>query len=416
MNEINLILGKAKQVDDGLPISKMIVESVAACRTYMKEAPFKDFGLGLLLASIFDLAVTATYAQKVGNNGWIFCRHNSKNEVEPILLYPFVNACPRCSASNKFVFTPSKKPESAVIGRVSSVILGSLLDEIVKANSKGRCRVSLLNGNGVVDAIIQEGNKICFLEIKASPLVTFPLAVETDDLLESEAEGVKKSSNHKAVTATTLTKNQMHVYFPQTNKLIPIGTRKNTETWPYDVLSKFVQNRKQFLLYVTAWKDVYDRYCGIKPRNESYWLANGCGQPVPRSSDWPARRVGSGYESISDSKSSVGMDRTDDIKKGIYQVLKIGTRYKEFVSGEEYEIRTALISNMHAVRHHDEYLKEFEDLVWTIDSSERPYRIEKDTRFWHVPVEGVHNLYDALFAFTSSHIRDPWLKSRLSLH
>lgn len=55
----------------------------------------------------------------------------------------------------------------------------------------------------------------------------------------------------------------------------------------------------------------------------TYWFTNSCGQPIPRPDTWP-HRAGTGYESVSDSKTSVGIDRTDDIKKGTYQILKLG--------------------------------------------------------------------------------------------
>ncbi len=57
-----------------------------------------------------------------------------------------------------------------------------------------------------------------------------------------------------------------------------------------------------------------------------YYLANASGSPPKIAKDrdgWPKK------ESISDSKTSAGMDRTDDIKKGIYQSLKIGTNLKD---------------------------------------------------------------------------------------
>ena len=41
-------------------------------------------------------------------------------------------------------------------------------------------------------------------------------------------------------------------------------------------------------------------------------------QPRPRPSHWRKRRNGQGVETVSDGKTSVGMDRTDDIKKSIY--------------------------------------------------------------------------------------------------
>ena len=67
-------------------------------------------------------------------------------------------------------------------------------------------------------------------------------------------------------------------------------------------------------------------------------------------------------ESVSDSKTSAGMDRTDDIKKGIYQSLKIGTHVKDMPS-----VRTAIISNLPAYRHGQEYIEPFINMLWGLD-------------------------------------------------
>lgn len=129
-------------------------------------------------------------------------------------------------------------------------------------------------------------------------------------------------------------------------------------------------------------------------------MTNGCGQPVPRPDDWPRRR-GSGYESVSDGKTSVGMDRTDDIKKAIYQVLKLGSEYKL----DNDNIKTAIISNIHAVRHYDEYLLTLRDVIWTLDSThvaKRAIQLDPDTP--------MYNLFDGILSFTYSDIRDEWIE------
>ena len=130
-------------------------------------------------------------------------------------------------------------------------------------------------------------------------------------------------------------------------------------------------------------------------------MTNGCGQPTPRPDDWP-RRKGTGFESISDGKTSVGMDRTDDIKKAIYQVLKLGSSYKP----TDNSIKTAIISNIHAIRHYDEYLLTVRDVIWAIDSS-KGIRNAGDLD----PDTPIYNLFDGILSFTKSEIRDDWVKS-----
>ncbi len=133
-------------------------------------------------------------------------------------------------------------------------------------------------------------------------------------------------------------------------------------------------------------------------------MTNGCGQPSPRPSHWPKRKSGDGYEAISDAKTSVGMDRTDDIKKGIYQVLKLGAESKPNAS--QFEVKTALISNVHAARHSDNYLLALQDIVWTLDKSGNARKAAD------LPPETLlYNLFDGIISFTETYARDEWLKT-----
>jgi hypothetical protein len=105
---------------------------------------------------------------------------------------------------------------------------------------------------------------------------------------------------------------------------------------------------------VARWKLIRIAY---KERNRSsnlYYVANASGHPpkiAKEKFDWPSQ------ESISDSKTSAGLDRTDDIKKGIYQTFKLGIEAnRELLL---HPIKTAIISNLPAYRHGEEYLEPF---------------------------------------------------------
>lgn len=413
MNIIENLLSKVQPIDPNSTLTTFAKAIFKASKELSKD-PSLGLTQGEILAAGFDLGVSAAYAQFIGNNGWVFCRHD-KEKKSPKLYYPFVNACPRCLMNGSFVYTPSKKPESGSIGKATSALLGAIYNEVVLNNSNGRCSVLMLGGSEDADGILKEGEKICLLEIKAAPLVTFPFVVDSDDLKESTGDEVGPSPDHKEIIFPEMSTTRISIYLPSSRSTIAIGSRQSSERWPYAVLEKFVLEKNGYKRYLADWKDVYDRYRLALPKENSYYLSNGCGQPTPRPKDWPQRRYGTGYESISDSKSSVGMDRTDDIKKGIYQVLKLGTHYKEYGSDGNHIVKTALISNMHAIRHYDDYLREFSDVIWSVDANDRPYQIIKDSKSWKIPVEGVHNLYDGLIALTNSHIRDEWLATILKI-
>ena len=196
-------------------------------------------------------------------------------------------------------------------------------------------------------------------------------------------------------------------------ELINLGIRgyNNSSVWIYEQMgAAFNKDNQLFSRYFQFWSIAYSAYNkaargkGNLPESV-YWLTNACGQPIPRPVNWPQRKSGEGYESISDSKSSVGMDRTDDIKKGIYQVLKIAASEKPKHS--KITVKTALISNIHAVRHYNDYLLELQDIVWTIDET-RQAKIVADLP----PEKEIFNLFDGIITFTESHIRDEWINRK----
>ncbi len=410
MSDIPSILSQGIPIPSNSPLTLFIERAISTCEDNEHDINTLGLNLGECLAAIFDLAISGVYADKIGNNGWIFCRHYQE-EIKPVLLYPFVNACPRCSVRGKFAFTPSKKPESAVIGQSTSLILATIFQRLCNKNVGNDCKVYTLRGSGIVDAYIQQDKSIGLLEIKAAPLVTFPFCIPSEDLTYTDTEGVSAAQDHEGAVISSLATSNLNIYLANIDKTIPLGARKENRSWPFDELTSYASEFSLFRDYLVAWKDVYDRYSGKLSKDSGYWLANGCGQPVPRPERWPMRRVGTGYESVSDSKSSVGMDRTDDIKKGIYQVLKIGTHYKEFLEQKDYNVTTILASNMHAIKHHDDYLLELEDIIWSVDSDNRPYKIVKSEESWTIPIEGVHNLYDGLISLTRVYARDKWIKT-----
>lgn len=71
-------------------------------------------------------------------------------------------------------------------------------------------------------------------------------------------------------------------------------------------------------------------------------------------------------------------------------------------------MKTALISNIHAVRHYNDYLHSLEDVVWLIDTGKKAKKVGD------LPDDmDVYNLFDGIITFTQSHIRDEWIEENL---
>lgn len=355
--------------------------------------------LGCKLAALFDLFVSCEYYGSIANKGWTYCPSTPN-----MLLYAYTNACPRCLGHDTFVYSKANKPESGQIGMITTEILCEML--IATFKYKGH-NVQIYKASEPVDVLVYEPktNLMVVAEVKAAPLFTVPLGCICEKITE-EIDGVLVDSSHSITDNPFVRTSELFLFFPKSaqhaeNKFA-LDIDWTSEAPFFDAICKLIMKNNNFLdFYFSYWNEAYKAYEHKERSNAIYWLTNACGLPTPRPDNWPKRRSG-GYETISDSKTSVGMDRTDDIKKGIYQVLKLGAEYKP-----KYEnIKTALISNIHAIRHHSEYLQCIKDIIWTIDES-------REINNWNqLPIDTpLYNLFDGIIALTQSDIRDAQLDS-----
>ena len=353
---------------------------------------------GLRLAAAFDLLASIEYYHSVANRGWTYC-----SEDKPKLFYPYTNTCPRCISNGKFNFTKANKPESGQIGMVTTELLCEMLELLFKKNQRN---IKVYKASEPIDAIVYDidSQKLIIAEVKSAPMLTIPLSIDREKITES-VDGQLVYAEHTIVDNPLIKKSDIGLFFPKVNNLpeeiISLQVDWKKEKPFYYALHDLYQRDSNFFnRYFNYWSIAYKAYAEKDRSCALFWLTNGCGQPVPRPVEWPARR-GTGYESVSDGKTSVGMDRTDDIKKGIYQVLKLGSEYKP----NNEHIKTAIISNIHAVRHYDEYLLTVRDIIWTTDhtrSVTKAGQLDPDTP--------IYNLFDGILSFTQSDIRDEWIK------
>lgn len=347
---------------------------------------------GTCLAAFFDLLVAEEYYKLSTAAKWLSCPTSSRYH------HPYTNACPGCLEAGTFHYTEGKKPVSATVGRVVAQTLRTFI----------KCHMERLGRDYVLYhavepmdlVIVSEKEKRVFAgEIKAAPLLTLPLQIDP------ESVGRRRSSGHATVDLSD--RLSAYVTVPRQRGggdpyKIPVFA-PGGGVW--GVLSA---QREIALAYVGYWSEALEQYA--RPSSSSVrWLSNSCGAPPSGTVGWPARDQGSGFKSISDGKSSVGMDRTDDLKKAVYQLLKIGV---ELRSGEtEYVLHTGILSNIHPIRHGRDYIYPLLDVVWG-----------HGTRGDETDLSGVEKapsemfyLIDGLIALTEQKIQDPWVEEAFSL-
>lgn len=341
-------------------------------------------------AAAFDLLSYAAYYDVIDSQGWLYCPHHN------YAVYPYTNICPYCNLEGRFYFHPANKPLSGQIGTITRRLLALYLQTYL---NKMKRPIRVLKGAEPIDLIcIDEAENppvIYLTEVKAAPLLTLPLAIKVAE---------KPHNSHLALDIELPT--SLSLFLPVHDKTTQQWSWKaynlgenNYPLWSYTAIARLLERDDFIQHYFSFWHEAIQVYENQNKRNRIFWLTNACGQPVPRPNDWLSR--GTGYESVSDNKTSVGMDRTDDIKKAIYQVFKLSVEAK---GRSKYRVLTGITSNIHAIRHFNEYLTQFIDIMW-LKSQENltvVADLEQNT--------AIFNLFDGIVCLTKTLARDKWIE------
>jgi hypothetical protein len=350
----------------------------------------EEISRGYALAASFDLLVGLFYYQKIVQQGWMQCPNG-----EPHYFFPYVNVCPRCALEGKFIYHKAGKGQSANIGAATIEALILFVREWFKQTGRD---LTVIQGEEPVDLIIydKKANTAFVAEVKSAPLFTLPLAVQ------SEIDG-EPLTTHEEINLASFRGAKLGLLLPTINGSSWDATMyyfseiydKSEDYFITELTKLILDESKDFLdNYLKTWVRAFDAYSDKKKNDNIFWLTGGCGKP--------SSKLWSHSTSISDGKTSVGMDRTDDIKKGVYQLLKL--RMIDAVK-EGINIKVGILSNAHAARHYESYIQPIQNVMWLISEQENVETtgdLPRDT--------AVHNLYDGIVTFTKSHTRDKWLQ------
>ncbi|GAB4420710.1 MAG: hypothetical protein Fur0044_17770 [Anaerolineae bacterium] len=353
------------------------------------------------LPALFDFLMSVKYIKRqVSNGGWTYCSGENVAET-PALYFPFVKACPRCSVKKGIVrpLVEANKPKSDPIGEIASdctvLILSRVISKIAPGVKIGKSTLR----QGDVDLVIYDQNVVVLAEIKSSPLVVYPLEIKRTGIMTEVRDGVSAPKLDHSPATADLDTSELLMYIPHLDFRISLGNYSDTD-WPYSNLIDFVSNPQNVAILISAWKELYEVYLGPQEgkrrskKDHRIWLTCGCGG------------------SVDDSKNAPGIERTDDIKKGTYQVLKYGTYYKEKCL--RHLLRAALVSNLFVARGFNQYLAEMHDVVWTKEK----YSVALKNNVAGVvafQADRVFNLYDAILCLNRSIYRDEHLREISSL-
>lgn len=372
-----------------------------------------SYPLGDSLAAGFDLLVATRFyggAGGVSSRGWLSCSASGQ------ALFVFSNACPSCLLDRKlaepFVYVEGNKPSSGQIGPVTSTAFREILCEYFAEN---KAATVVHKGKEPVDVGFVDAPSLTVLlgEIKSGPLFIPPLSVRLDLSTFQKVGTAPIVGGHQVGNLKSVQSLPVSLFVPEPDSdgcwLWDLGSVDASlagwaERAVLACLKDPFEGLKRYRTWVRSWKALWIAYQLQDKEGRRFWLTGACGRPKEVGSGWPRDDKGKPEKTISDSKTSVGMDRTDDIKKSVFQVLNIGLEASTVE--QPWTILVGLLSNLHAARHHDDYLKPYEDIVWghrgdavSPDVTESPDPESADLR----------NLFDGIVSFTGIVANHEWV-------
>ena len=346
----------------------------------------------LVLSAIFDYVTNVEYCLKslgrVTDTRWIYCNAAAKGKARAHVYYSFLKQCPYCCLRvglGARIEKAQHKPPSHHIGEISGSLMG-LLSAVVLASAEKPFKIGLVQKQShSVDAIAYRDDTAILLEVKASPLVTFPLGSDlTAPLLRDAEDGSTEFEKHTLIDFPHSAA-KLYFFVAHRDQKIDLGV-PDTDDWPYPPATKFVSSVDGFLDYVSAWSELYSAFSVPKTERTGRiasvsYLTNGWG------------------DEIDSNKTKPGLGRTDDLKKGTYQLLKFGAYYKDLC--KRRTVYSALLANLDPVNLWSEYLARLLKVRWTKEDY-----IEKAGEYFKVPKDRLYYLYEAIIAFNRPVIND----------
>lgn len=350
----------------------------------------------LVLAFLFDLTCNAEYLHdRLTNDRWIYCDAHVEGESRQHEAYfSFLKQCPDCCLSmglDARIEKAQHKPTSHHIGEITSTITVLLLTLLAKATDENIQLAPIAKQSHDVDAVVFNEDLLVLLEVKSSPLVTFPVAAKLDGSLTKEGEDGPIEEARHALVNVDFRKYPLSLFIPHRQLHIPLP-HVDEKDWPYVPLTDWISVPENFLVLFEAWKEIFEAYSVPKTQRTGSqislgYIANGWG------------------DEIDSNKTKPGLGRTDDVKKGTYQLIKYGAYYA--LQTPDLTIKSALVANLDPLFMHAAYLEKLLDIRWgkNVDFRDLPefeeFAIKRDRLKW---------LYEGILTFNNPHINDETLR------
>lgn len=349
--------------------------------------------LNLVCAALFDLVCNVEYIHgRLTNDKWIYCnRHRAETTPNPMAYYSFLKQCPRCCQDRgleKRLAGAQHKPSSHHIGEITTTATSLFLSLLAKS-AKRPLEVGVISKQSHdVDAMAWRDDLLVLFEIKSSPLVTYPVRTRlARPFTKTGSDGPEEAEQHRLIDVEFGT-HELGLYLANTDDDIPLGV-PNDKTWPYAEVTTFLSTANGLFRYLRAWFEILLGYRIPKTERRERnivlgYLANGWG------------------DEIDSNKTKAGLGRTDDIKKGTYQLLKFGAYYR--AGSPHLDIRGALVANLDPMFMYADYMAKLIDARWAPKGQFT--RSETNTEELRIQEGKLFYIYDCVLAFNRPVIND----------
>ena len=351
----------------------------------------------LFLAAAFDLAANMEYAHgRLVNSKWIYCHRHG--EARPTAYYSFLKQCPRCCLDmglESRLSGAQHKPSSHHIGEITTTITALLLKLIAKGNQSCLSIATITKQSHDVDAIGYCENLIALFEIKASPMVTFPFSFQLPSpLVEEGQDGPTEYRQHQLIDVVADFTN-LGMFLPHRGVTVPLSRQAGDHQWPFEAALRAFADPHWVRTYFSAWLELFYAYSVAKVQRTAVqqrltYLVNGWG------------------DEIDSNKTKPGLGRTDDIKKGTYQLLKFGAYYND--EEADLKVRGVLVANLDPLFLKQAYFNGLKGIRWGLED-----RFHEDEHEYRISKSHLHYLYSAVIAFNEPVINDAVLQDAFDM-
>jgi len=305
-------------------LDAVIDNYISSLRKLKKQGQLPTSGLGYALSALVDLSITGVYTNGLVDDAGEFIQRALRCGCDKV-LFPYTWMCPLCVTVGRprpECYLPNSRTESKNgtvrdyphvewLAKPGGRAIGDQGIQVVKALLRATLKASGTNARlrdgggarGEFDLTIATEAMLAFIEVKAKPLIAYPLVAT---MTSPFAGGVQHEWLNVAMEGVA----ELSLFLAAKGHSLPVSrpTPASVETWPLPDLARAVCNPATVSAIASNWAEhaaAYTQWTNEPDRLR--WHRFGCG-------NFHTVEGGLSVEKrVANTKELPGLDRTDDI-------------------------------------------------------------------------------------------------------